>query len=400
MTRWILLPLVIAGCERLSALRAPDGHDEHADEHADHADEHVEGEGEHALEGTPTSLPVSDDLKRDLRVTTAVTAAKAGGERVTVLGEVRVHEDGLASVAAPVSARILRVLGETGAPVEAGQALVELESVEVGGARAALLGARAQAIRADAALLRKRGLGDVVSQAEMEVAEADAGAASAELRAAEAGLAALGIGVKLPDPVDGRFTLRAPSAGAVLERSATRGAVVDAEEVLFRIGDLGRLQVEVHAFERDAVRMKPGDHVDVELSALPGELFPGTVARVGREVSIESRTVPVRIEVQNDGRLRPGMAATARLDVAAAGGIVVAAPAAALQRLSGGWVVFLPSGADKFEIRAVGRGRDLGAEVEILTGLAEGETVVVEGAFLLKAEAEKQSGGGEEGHEH
>jgi cobalt-zinc-cadmium efflux system membrane fusion protein len=47
----------------------------------------------------------------------------------------------------------------------------------------------------------------------------------------------------------------------------------------------------------------------------------------------------------------------------------------------------------------VGRGRTLGGEVEVLTGLKAGEQVVVEGAFLLKAEAEKSRGGGED-HEH
>ena len=50
-------------------------------------------------------------------------------------------------------------------------------------------------------------------------------------------------------------------------------------------------------------------------------------------------------------------------------------------------------------MRTVGRGRDLGGEVEVLSGLAAGETVVVEGAFLLKAEAEKAEGAGEH-HDH
>ncbi len=50
-------------------------------------------------------------------------------------------------------------------------------------------------------------------------------------------------------------------------------------------------------------------------------------------------------------------------------------------------------------MRPVGRGRDLGNEVEVVSGLKAGETVVVEGAFLLKAEAEKRRGGGDE-HEH
>ena len=51
--------------------------------------------------------------------------------------------------------------------------------------------------------------------------------------------------------------------------------------------------------------------------------------------------------------------------------------------------MFLPRGEGAFEIRPVGRGRDLGGEVEVVAGLRAGETVVVDGAFLLKAEADK-----------
>ncbi|HEY7699211.1 MAG TPA: efflux RND transporter periplasmic adaptor subunit, partial [Vicinamibacteria bacterium] len=78
---------------------------------------------------------------------------------------------------------------------------------------------------------------------------------------------------------------------------------------------------------------------------------------------------------------------------------VVAVPAASLQRLEERWVVFLPRGEGAFEIRTIGRGRDLGGEVEVVSGLSPGETVVVEGAFLLKAEADKARGSSE-AHEH
>jgi cobalt-zinc-cadmium efflux system membrane fusion protein len=50
--------------------------------------------------------------------------------------------------------------------------------------------------------------------------------------------------------------------------------------------------------------------------------------------------------------------------------------------------VFLPKDSNHFEIRRIGRGRDLGGEVEILSGLSASETIVVDGAFLLKAQAE------------
>jgi cobalt-zinc-cadmium efflux system membrane fusion protein len=62
--------------------------------------------------------------------------------------------------------------------------------------------------------------------------------------------------------------------------------------------------------------------------------------------------------------------------------------------------VFLPRGPGEFEVKPIGRGRDLGGEVEILSGLAPGDPVVVDGAFLLKAEFEKARGEGGHDHDH
>jgi cobalt-zinc-cadmium efflux system membrane fusion protein len=186
----------------------------------------------------------------------------------------------------------------------------------------------------------------------------------------------------------------------VIDRDVSRGQMVEPAHVLFRIADLARLWLTVHAFERDAVRIAPNATARVSLAALPGRSFTGTVVLVGRRVDPDSRTVAVRVELDNtDGVLRPGMSATAWLPLGEAASMVVAVPAAAVQRVEEGWAVFLPRGEGVFERRQVGRGRDLGGEVEILHGLTPGETVVVEGAFLLKAEAEKARGEGEH-HEH
>jgi cobalt-zinc-cadmium efflux system membrane fusion protein len=155
-----------------------------------------------------------------------------------------------------------------------------------------------------------------------------------------------------------------------------------------------------HAFERDAVRVSVGAPARVTLAAFPGQLFTGRVAYVGRQVETASRTIPVRVELANPQQLlRPGMSANAWLQVSSAGENVVTVPVAALQRVRDQWVVFVPKGPRTFEIRNVGRGRDLQNEVEVLTGLKPGQSVIVDGAFLLKAEAEKAEGGGEE-HEH
>ena len=121
---------------------------------------------------------------------------------------------------------------------------------------------------------------------------------------------------------------------------------------------------------------------------------------IGRQVDPGSRTVPVRIALPNStGVLRPGMSASSRLELTGRSRSILAVPAAALQRVGERWLAFIPKAQYEYEMRAVGRGRDLGNDIEVVSGLTAGETVVVEGAFLLKAEAEKRAGGGDE-HGH
>lgn len=164
--------------------------------------------------------------------------------------------------------------------------------------------------------------------------------------------------------------------------------------------NISRLWLVVHAFERDALRLRVGSTARVAFAALPGQPASGNVTQLGRRVDPSSRTVDVRIELENpDQLLRPGMSATALVPVGESGESVVAVPVEALQRRPEGWCVFLP-GAEEgvFEIRPVARGRELGGAVEVLSGLRAGERVVVDGAFLLRAEAERARGGAGEHH--
>jgi cobalt-zinc-cadmium efflux system membrane fusion protein len=98
-----------------------------------------------------------------------------------------------------------------------------------------------------------------------------------------------------------------------------------------------------------------------------------------------------------EGNLRPGMSATVAIPLVEPGETqLVTVPAAAMQRVGNGWAVFIPHGEGAFEARRIGRGRDLSGDVEVLSGLQPGDAIVVEGAFLLKAEADKARGGGHE----
>lgn len=356
------------------------------------------------VEASPNVLRIDPGMLRDLRITVVKAESRPGGEGVNLLGEVRVNEEAYAEVGSVVASRAVRILASPGDSVRRGQSLVELQSLELGRARADYESARARAELARASLARKRELaGRVVPLREVQEAEANARAAEADLRAAIASLRALGLSegdLRSEGAAGARLVLRSPIVGTVIERNVVAGQMTDPSKPLFRIGDLSNLWLVVHAFERDAVRVRTGSVARVSFPALPGRLFTGTVTLVGRQVDTVSRTIPVRIEIENSGDvLRPGMSAAAWVRLGDAGGTVVAVPAASLQRMQDEWRVFVPKGEGTFEMRAVKRGRDLGGEVEIVSGLRPGEIVVVDGAFLLKAEGEKARGEGEH-HEH
>jgi cobalt-zinc-cadmium efflux system membrane fusion protein len=341
------------------------------------------------------TVEIDEGMLRDLRITTREVESRPGGERVVLLGELSVDQRAYAEVGTPVAARVTRLLVQAGDAVTRGQVLAELTSPELGRERAEYLSASARLKLAEAVLERKRGLAaeKIVPLREVQEAESAVGEARATLRASRAAIAAFSVEPPTDDEEGASssgFALRSPVAGSVIERAAVVGQMLDPATPAFRVGNLSTLWLTVHAFERDAVRLQPGVTARLAFPALPGQDFEGTVTTIGRQVERESRTVLVRIDVKNTGnRLRPGMSATAALPVGASGAPILTVPIASVQRVRNEWCVFLPKDENHFEIRRIGRGRDLAGEVEVLSGLKAGEQIVVDGAFLLKAQAEK-----------
>ncbi len=378
--------LALAGCDRRS------------DDTAKPATATPQAAAPDAHTDAANTVEVDEGMLRDLRITTRAVESRAGGELVMLLGELGVDERAYAEVGTPVAARATRLLVNAGDSVGISQPLAELTSPELGRERSAYLSASARLTLAEAALERKRGLAaeKIVPLREVQEAESAVGEARAALRASRAAIAAFGVEPPSDDSegaTASAFVLRSPVAGSVIERHAVIGQMLDPATPVFRIGNLSTLWLTVHAFERDAVRIQQGVMARVSFPALPGQDFAGTVTMVGRHVESQSRTVPVRIDVKNSGTvLRPGMSATATLPVGATGAPILTVPVASVQRVRNEWCVFLPQDPNHFEIRRIGRGRDLGGEVEVLSGLRAGESIVVDGAFLLKAQAEKGEG--------
>jgi len=185
--------------------------------------------------------------------------------------------------------------------------------------------------------------------------------------------------------------IRSPAAGIVLTRSITPGAVVGASNDLFLICDLSTIWAMAAVQEEHLAQLRPGMLARVSVQAYPNRPFMGRLAKIDEKLDPETRTVSVRIEIDNrTGLLKPEMYSTVEIE---AGGSERAlfAPQTAVQDVNGQSLVFVEKSAGKFEPRPVETGRTLEGLVQILRGLKDGERVVSEGSFILKSQMLKAS---------
>jgi membrane fusion protein, copper/silver efflux system len=192
---------------------------------------------------------------------------------------------------------------------------------------------------------------------------------------------------KVPDTI----TWPAPGDGVVLERNAVDGQGFKAGDVLFRIADHSVVWVMANIAEGDIGTLKPGQPVKVTTRAHPGRVFTGNVSVVYPHLMKETRTVRVRVELPNpDLALLPDMYADVEVETGS-DEFVVAAPETAVIDSGKRQVVIVGQGDGRFEPRDVKLGRKGDGYVEVLSGLQAGETIVVNGNFLIDAESNLQS---------
>lgn len=113
-----------------------------------------------------------------------------------------------------------------------------------------------------------------------------------------------------------RLTIHTPISGVVVERNVYEGQYVSQGTQMFQIADLSNLWLIISAYESDSYWLRYGQKVDFSVEAFPGETFTGKVTFISPVLDINTRTVPVRVNIDNtDKMLKPGMFARARLKV-------------------------------------------------------------------------------------
>jgi Cu(I)/Ag(I) efflux system membrane fusion protein len=161
---------------------------------------------------------------------------------------------------------------------------------------------------------------------------------------------------------------------------------------LFQIADLASVWVVADIFEQDLAQVRVGQTARVKIDAWPEKSFSARVAYVYPTVNAQTRSTSIRLELANpNGLLKPAMYASIELatEKDAAGGMNknVTVPTSAV--IFGGTrnVVLVQLGEGRFAPREVKLGRQGDSHVEVLSGVAEGERVVVSANFLIDSES-------------
>ncbi len=346
--------------------------------------------------------------------------AQRGTMKVTVEEEGKTRVKDRFVLSAPVAGFMKRMAMDVGDVVQQGQILVELEplrsdlldprrraSAEAGVASAEaslraeeerMRGARADAEYRERNLIRSRKLLErgVFSKDSVELAEAAAQQSAANLLASEAAVRVAGSELERAraalhhSAADGTTTagkvvvLRAPVNGSVLKIHRESEGTVQPGEPLVEVGDPQKLEVKVEALSTDAVRIRPGTPVLFERWGGDSPL-EGTVRRVEPEgftkissLGVEEQRVLVIVDIRQGDRAALRLGDGYRLEANFTiweGADVLQVPASALFRRHNGWAVFVFEGGTA-QTRDVIVGHRTGLSAEILSGLAERETVI------------------------
>ena len=182
-----------------------------------------------------------------------------------------------------------------------------------------------------------------------------------------------------------RFGVYAPASGVLTELGVREGGQIMTGSSLMQISDLSQVWVIAEIPERDAARLKPSLAAEVRLQSLPGEVFKGKVDYLYPMLNEASRTLQVRIELPNKAnQLRPGMYANIAFTGQTHDALSVSSESIIA---TGKRKIVIVKEANGYRPVEITTGQERDSATEILSGLTEGEEVVVSGQFLIDSEA-------------
>lgn len=323
------------------------------------------------------------DQERALGVVYTRVGREAMGKTIRTVGTIQAPEPNVADVTPKIEGFVEQLfVNTTGSTVRRGQPLLALYSPMLVAAQEEFLTARRLVARLDSTA------GEAWGNAQSTMAAARRRLSYWDIPEDQIER------LESSGSVTKTLTLVSPVNGIVLEKQVLEGQRIMMGQLLYRIADLSEVWVEGEVFEQDIALIRDGMQAHVEIASRPGEHLMGRVSFIYPTVDAANRTNRIRLTVPNPGlQLKPGMFATVYLD-AVLGSDLIVVPRAAVVVTGERNVVFVRDADGMLQPREIVLGVRSADRVQVLRGLAEGETIVASANFLVDAESRLGSAGG------
>ncbi len=303
-------------------------------------------------------------------------------------GKISFDENYTSRVSSPVLGRATKIHVQLGDSVKSGQALLSIDSPDLGNAIADYRKASADLSLKRKALERSQMLlnGGVIAHKDYEASEADMAQSEAESARTKARLRNLSIDSNSASGNE-TFALKAPMAGMIVDRQINVGNEVrpDAPNPLFIITNPDHLWATIDLPERDLSKVSLGQSLIIQVDAYPNETFPGKVQSIGTMVDPVSRRIQVRCSVDSKNKLKPEMYARIT-PLNTRHEKVIRIPNSALITEGLYSYVFVETSPGHLKKRRVNLDLQERDYATVKSGLSVGEKVVTTGAILLNSE--------------
>jgi membrane fusion protein, heavy metal efflux system len=341
------------------------------------------GQAKPAPANAPNTEYVASDAKG---IQTMTVRTSAIPEYLELAAHIEPDPTRVVHVFAPAGGRIVELRVRPWDKVEQGQTLAMLESSDLARAVAEYHKALVDNQVKQKEMARSQDLLDhhAISEREFQQAQGDAEQAQAEVEAAREQIQVFGMD---PDHASTQLMVKAPRSGVVLDVGAAPGEfsqALSAATPMCTVADISTVWAIGDIYEKDLSAAKSGEAAQVTLNAYLGQQWEGRVSVVSDAVDPTTRTLHVRVILPNAQlRIKPAMFGTIRILRSSTQGILV--PTSAVIREGNDAYIFVGKGNGRFERRPVKLGRTFDGSLEIVSGVSAGDTIVSEGALLLRA---------------
>jgi len=327
-------------------------------------------------------IPEKSPLRQRLVIESIKPAAPI--HTIELPGIVEADPSRTVSILPPLTGRIISLKVKLGDKVTAGQVVASISSPDLAQAFADADKARDAQSLALHALERARGVNSAGANAtkDLEQAESNVTQAKAESNRAGERLKTLGIHT-IADENNHLLNVTTPQSGTVTALNIGAGAYInDATASIMTISNLDNVWITANVPEELIATIHRGQAADVTLSAYSGQHFQGKIDFLSAIIEPDTRRNKARISFTNtDGKFKPNMFANVTLAIAQTSKISI--PTSALLMNNDNTTVFIEVAPWTFVRRTVELGKEDNEQVSILSGLSNGEHIIVRGGVLL-----------------